>query len=60
MLLLRCLRKVVGVVTVFNSITLVLKYVREISEKSLEQKAVTKGRSKFRFEIVLEFKTQLL
>ena len=57
MLLLRCLRKVVGVVTVFNSITLVLKYAREISEKSLEQKSVTKGRSKFRFEIVLEFKT---
>ena len=42
MLLLRCLRKVVGVVTVFNSFTLVLKYAREISEKSLEQKSVTK------------------
>ena len=42
MLLLRCLRKVAGVVTVFNSITLVLKYAREISEKSLEQKSVTK------------------
>ena len=59
-MLLQCLRNVVGVVTVFNSVTLALKYTREISEESLEQKSVTKGRSKFRFEIVLELKTQLL
>ena len=60
MLLLRCLRKVVGVVTVFNSITLVLKYAREISEKSLEQKSVTKSSSKFSCEIDLEFQKQIV
>ena len=31
------------------------KYARGISEKSLEQKSVTKSRSKFSCEIVLEF-----
>ena len=31
------------------------KYAKEISEKSLEQKSVTKSRSKFSCEIVLEF-----
>ena len=31
------------------------KYAGEISEKSLEQKSVTKSRSKFSCEIVLEF-----
>ena len=41
-------------------IDIVLKYAEEISEKSLDQKSLTKSRSKFSFEIVLEFKTQLL
>ena len=41
-------------------IDIVLKYAKEISEKSLDQKSLTKSRSKFSFEIVLEFKTQLL
>ena len=31
------------------------KYARAISEKSLEQKSITKSRSKFSREIVLEF-----
>ena len=31
------------------------KYAKEISEKSLEQKSVTKSRSKFSCKIVLEF-----
>ena len=31
------------------------KYAGEISEKSLEQKSVTKSRLKFSCEIVLEF-----
>ena len=31
------------------------KYARRISEKSLEQKSVTKSRPKFSCEIVLEF-----
>ena len=34
-------------------INIVLKYAREISEKSLEQKSVSKSRSKFSVEIVL-------
>ena len=41
-------------------IDIVLKYAREISEESLEQKSVSKSRSKFSFEIALQFKTQLL
>ena len=31
------------------------KYATEISEESLEQKSVTKGRSKFSCDIVVEF-----
>ena len=41
-------------------IDIVLKYAREISKKSLDQKSVSKSRSKFSIEIVLEFKTHLL
>ena len=34
-----------------------VQYARVISEKSLEKKSVIKRRSKFSFEIVLEFQT---
>ena len=35
------------------------KYAGEIWQKSLEQKSVTKSRSKFSCEIVLEFQKQI-
>ena len=41
-------------------IDIITEYAREISEKSLEQKSVTRSSSKFSCEIDLEFQKQIV